>query len=71
MQPRTIEMDFEYQMTGILKQLLDEYEKTPADFESQDELDQFIWDHQRDLGRLTYEAMGTFTDDWLKQLEGI
>jgi len=67
----TIEQNFEYQMVGVIRQMLKDYEKTPSDFSNGDELMKFIWDNQKGFGQCVFEAMNSYMEDgdWIKEIK--
>jgi len=68
---RTIEEDYEYQMGETVASFLEQMDKKPSDFETPEELMNFIWDNPKAFGRCAYDTMGQWAseDHWMSIAE--
>lgn len=61
----TIEMSYEYQMRQAVSQLLRDWEKTPEDFESPEDLMNFVYRKKTYLGEIVVNNM----NEWMSEEE--
>ena len=69
MRVRTIDQDYEYQMKDHISQLLKNFGKSIADFDTNDDLMDFVERKKNELGHIVAQHLFEYTDDWKERIQ--